>query len=516
MITTKRSKITTKSLALILGLILGSFVRLTPVISASFPIKDGGLFSVFIDEILNNRFSLPTFIHYNDLSIPFAYPPLSFYLSAILSFSLKVSTIELVKFLPAIFSILTIPMFHWLASRVLDHDRQVCFATLSFALLPTAIDFMIVGGGLPRALGYIFALLALGQTWLLFAHTSQRHLLWSILWTSLTFLTHPVVAKFLVYSLIVIFLYKGHTKNGVGYLFGIICGAVLLTSPWWLMVITHHGIAPFFNAIQATPQSWTSYLAAFLFMQTNEPYLHLQGLIALIGIFVCLSRRNYWLPTWLAAVFVFEPRLVASYCILPTSLLVGTGLDFLTASLNTPNSTHNSLSSLNKNHLSSTSKIMLGFFLLYALISAYIAAPRQYLSNGNRQAMAWIKDNLPANSQFLIISGINGPGEDYISEWFPVLSGSTSLATPQGKEWLSGNEFVKLWQNHDQLQDCRAKDVSCVENWAVENKKVFNYIYLTKLSENGNIIRKSLTDSGYKILFENLESIVLIPQQKSQ
>lgn len=504
MFNTKRSKITAKSLALLLGLILGSFVRLTPVISASFPIKDGGLFSVFVDEILNNRFSLPMFIPYNDLTIPFAYPPLSFYLSAILSFSLNISTIELIKFLPVIFSILTIPAFHWLASTVLESDRQVCFATLSFALLPTAIDFMIVGGGLPRSLGYIFALLALGQTWLLFTRTNQRHLLWSILWTSLAFLTHPVVAKFLVYSLVVIFLSKGRTKNGMGYLFGIICGAALLTSPWWLIVISRHGIAPYFNALQAIPQSWTSYLAVFLFMQTNEPYLHIQGLIALIGIFVCLSRRNYWLPTWLAAVFIFEPRLVASYSILPTALFVGTGLDFLIASLNPPNATHNSLSSLNKNPLSPTSKIMLGFFLLYALVSAYIAAPRQYLSVNNRQAMAWIKDNLPANSQFLIISGINGPGEDYISEWFPVLSDSTSLATPQGREWFSGNEFVKLWQNHDKLQGCREKDVSCVENWGKENNGEFSYVYLYK-STKMNTINASLKSSGFQVIFENSE-----------
>lgn len=465
-------------IALVLGLILGGFIRLSPALSADFPIKDGGLFSVFIDEIPNNHFVLPAFIPYNGLTIPFAYPPLSFYLTAILSFLFKISSIELIKILPSIFAVLTIPAFYWLASTILESELLVCYATLSFALLPTAIDFMIVGGGLPRSLGYLFAMLALGQTWRLFTRTGKHHLVWSILWTSLTFLTHPVVAKFLLFSMVMIFLFKGRTKIGLGYIIGIACGAILLSSPWWLLVISRHGFSPIFNASQAAPQSWTSYLAAFLFMQTNEPYLHLQGLIALIGIFVCLSRRNYWLPTWLAAIFVFEPRLVASYSILPTALLVGTGLDFLIASLNPPNATHNSLSALNIPPLSVTSKIMLGFFLLYTLISAFIAAPRQYLSTGNREAMQWIRNNLPSGSQFLVISEIYGPGEDFISEWFPVLTNSISLTTPQGMEWISGSEFIGLWQNHDRLQACGETDTICLDDW--EKSYEADYFYIIK------------------------------------
>lgn len=520
-IETKNIKLTPKSFALVLGLILGGFIRLAPVLSASFPIKDGGLFSVFIDEILNNHFSLPNSIAYNGLTIPFAYPPLSFYLTAILSLVLNISSIELIKLLPALFSILTIPAFYWLASTFLESDRQVCFAVLSFALLPTAVDFMIVGGGLPRSLGYLFAMLALQQTWLLFTHSDQqRHLGWSILWTSVTFLTHPVVAKFLIYSLVVIFLFKGRSRRGLFQLAGIGFGAVLLTSPWWLTVISRHGISPFFNAMQAAPQSWTSYLAAFLFMQTNEPYLHIQGLLALIGIFFCLNKRIFWLPSWLALVFFLEPRLVASYAILPTALLVGVGLDLLVKSLSTHKDVnHETLESISDtpgsgNSLIQASKIMLGFFLVYAIVSAFISAPRQFLSVDNREAMMWIKNNLPANSQFLVISGINGPGEDYISEWFPVLTGSTSLATPQGMEWISGRDFSRLWQNHDQLQTCGGREVVCLEEWAEENQEQLQFVYLNKSLDGTEFIENSLDESGFDKVFENDEVTVFSYNQK--
>lgn len=503
-----------KTFALGLGLILGGFVRLEPVLSAAFPLKDGGLFFTFIDQIQQNQFSLPHAIAYNGLTIPFAYPPLSFYVSAFISSLFNISTIELLKFLPAIFSILTIPVFYFFASTILESERQVCFAVISFALLPTAIDFMIVGGGLPRSLGYVFAILALQQTWRLFTQSHRRHLIWSVFWTGLTILSHPVVAKFLVYSSVLIFLFKGRTRKGFTNLLGIAVGAALLTSPWWLLVISRHGIAPYLNAIQAAPQSWVSYLAVFLFMQTNEPYLHIQGILALFGIFACLNSRKFFLPAWMGSVFLLEPRLVASYAIIPTALLAAAGIDTLVTSMNSKINKDCDISNeylkppKENANLTLVSKFMLGFFLIYGLVSAYISAPRQYLSAENIAAMTWIKNHVPAGSNFLVISGINGAGEDYISEWFPALSGSASLATPQGWEWLSSIHFINLWKNYDLLQNCIQYEAGCLEDWAIDNQVRFKYVYLDKSSAKMKFLNKSLKEQGYKSVFDNSGVII--------
>ncbi len=513
----RRITLTSKNFALLLGLILGGFIRWEPVLTATFPIKDGGLFFVFISEIQQNQFSLPTVIAYNGLSIPFAYPPLSFYLTAIISFLIKIPSFELIKILPAIFSIVTIAAFYWLASTILESDRQVCFAVISFSLLPTAVDFMIVGGGLPRSIGYFFALLALRQIWLLFTQYNKTHLGWSILWTGLTFLSHPVVAWFLVYSMAVIFLFTSRTRKGLLHLLWVALGVILLTSPWWLLVISRHGITPFLNVSQAAPQSWTSYLAAFLFMQTNEPYLHIQGFLALIGLFVCLNNKKFILPSWLAAVFLLEPRLVASYTIIPAALLVGIGIDFLAKSLSlltingrtTPDQSN--VTFPDSYSLTKVSKIMLGFFLTYAIVSAFVSTPRQYLSTENREAMAWIKNNLPQGSNFLVISGIYGAGEDYVAEWFPVLTDSVSLSTPQGMEWFPNRLFATRWQSHDRLQECVNKDVGCLDEWAKNINTKFSYVYISKIQDPhiGMPLLINLThDPNYTMVFENREVVI--------
>jgi len=108
----KSSTLDAKSMALLLALVLGGFVHLEPVLSAKFPLKDGGLFFTFINALLQNHFSFPDTISYNGLSIPFVYPPLSFYISALVSSLFHIPVIDLLRILPAVFSILTIVAFY--------------------------------------------------------------------------------------------------------------------------------------------------------------------------------------------------------------------------------------------------------------------------------------------------------------------------------------------------------------------------------------------------------------------
>ena len=56
------------------ALILGSIVRLIPVLGSDFPINDGGLFAAMIDDLVRHGPSLPRVVDYNGGDIPFAYP----------------------------------------------------------------------------------------------------------------------------------------------------------------------------------------------------------------------------------------------------------------------------------------------------------------------------------------------------------------------------------------------------------------------------------------------------------
>jgi hypothetical protein len=142
---------------------------------------------------------------------------------------------------------------------------------------------------------------------------------------------------------------------------------------------------------------------------------------------------------------------------------------------------------------------ILAFLLFYALVSAYIASPKQALSEEHREAMAWVRNQTPLEGRFLVLSGIEGPGMDLIAEWFPALSGRTSVSTPQGREWVVGNDFVRLWQRHAGLQTCASKTIDCVETWEQLERTNFEYIYLniTPFALTTDLLATSLAQSSH-------------------
>ena len=85
-----------------LAVLLGAFLYLYPPYLAGFPINDGGLFYTMMRAIQANGFRLPETIHYNGLNIPFAYPPLGFYVGAALSTVLHVDPLLVLRWFPAI------------------------------------------------------------------------------------------------------------------------------------------------------------------------------------------------------------------------------------------------------------------------------------------------------------------------------------------------------------------------------------------------------------------------------
>ena len=70
-------------LVFLLSVLVGAFMRFNPTLLAGFAINDGGMFAVMVDDLKASHYILPAFTTYNHLNIPFAYPPLGFYLGRI-------------------------------------------------------------------------------------------------------------------------------------------------------------------------------------------------------------------------------------------------------------------------------------------------------------------------------------------------------------------------------------------------------------------------------------------------
>jgi Dolichyl-phosphate-mannose-protein mannosyltransferase len=175
----------------ILATIFGGFVRLYPAMIAGFPINDGGLFVAMIEAIKINGLKLPLYFQYNRLNIPFAYPPLAFFIGALLSNLWHLSPIDIVRWLPGIVSVGTVPAFFYLSNSILNSSYQAGLATLAFAFTPRTFTWAIMGGGLTRSFGLLFLLLSLGYIYRLFKEHDRKYLFAAILFCALVVLSHP-------------------------------------------------------------------------------------------------------------------------------------------------------------------------------------------------------------------------------------------------------------------------------------------------------------------------------------
>ena len=127
-----------------------------------------------------------------------------------------------------------------------------------------------------------------------------------------------------------------------------------------------------------------------------------------------------------------------------------------------------------------------------------------------RDAMAWVAQNTPQASRFLVLTGESSL-TDPLSEWFPALTGRVSLVTVQGHEWTLDSPLLENLRTYNQAQACLNKDLSCLSRWD------FDYVYIRKIkpmpegyvAERPNILNVSLRGSqDYRIIFENEAAVI--------
>lgn len=467
---------------------------------SSFVLNDGGLFYQMILDLLNNHYALPTFTAYNHASLPFAYPPLAFYLYAGLHQVSNIPLLTLMQILPAIVSTLTVPAFYLLASDLLNDKTQAALASLAFALLPRTFDWLIMGGGTTRSLGLLFALLAIRQIYLLFTKPNRRAILFTILLSTLVVCTHPEATVHVIIAAAVIYIWKDRSAQSTYRAAIVASGTLLISSPWWGMILIRHGLSPFNAALTASGQDSVSFLirivALIKFDFTNEPYLQLLAVIGLIGLFILISQRNYAFPVWLVLMGLIEPRGGALYMMVPLSLSAGVALDQVIPST--------------EEKVRSWARVALGgFCLLYGTINATSITTKIReqitLTEDDRSAFAWVEANTPSDAKFLLVTQ-RLPLNDAISEWFPALTGRISLATVFGYEWVNGGLFTQRIAVYEDLQACANQGLTCLEAWGKENDSSWSYIYLCLPTQAGgqhpSLAEQLEASSEYQLLYE--------------
>src|SRR5215212_9943610 len=312
-------------LILIFAIALGTFLRFNPTLLAGFAINDGGMFAVMVDDLKASHYHLPAFTSYNHLQIPFAYPPLGFYLGRIAADLFGLSAAQTLRWVPAFFASLSVPAFYWLALWLLKNKYHAAISTLFFALMPRALSWYVMGGGLTRSPGQLFMLLTLATVVRLYQENRRTDIFLAGLFGALAVMSHPEAAVHTFVS--ALFLWIMLSRKRTSFLNSLLVGLVVLvlSAPWWATVLHYHGIDPLLKGA-ATGQKALAVFHLLFFVFTEEPYATVIAVLGLIGIAHQLLHKKYLLPLWMAIPFFVEGRSAAGPAAIPLAMLAAIGL----------------------------------------------------------------------------------------------------------------------------------------------------------------------------------------------
>ena len=478
-------------------------VRLRYVLAGDFPLNDGGMFYVMTREVLDSGFRLPMFTDYNGLHLPFAYPPLGFYLAALLSRLTGSDPLLWMRIVPFTFSVAAVAAGWLLARAVLSESRLAAAAGLALAVQPEAFAWQLMGGGLTRAPGYFFALCTLYLFWRALRAGGMRYAVLAGVSAALTVLSHLEAAYFVALSCLLFLVVCGITGARLRRAVVAAVVAGVGVAPWLLVVVQAHGLAPFRHAGETGRVAGALWAAGALLLGqlTREPFFPLILAFALLGVLTVWRTPWRWLPLWLVTVWVLMPRGGHIYASAPLALLAAVGAVWglgRVMSMSEPPAPSPPLESQAGRAMlpSRLAGVLAAYAILAALLSGPVAlAP---LPGAERQAMQWIRGETAPVAQFLVVTGfgvdttrgrgggldgLRGWGLDRGAEWFPALTGRMAPATPQGREWQP--DFSGAVERYFALQQCALRDGRCLIEWADHYAPAARYVYIPKEPPSG-------------------------------
>ena len=487
------------------AILFGSLVRLYPVWAAGFPVNDGGMFYRIVQDLIDSGFRIPMYTTYNQLQIPFAYPPLPFYLAGGLHLVLRIPILEIIRWLPAFFSILTIPAFFWLARVLLVDEKKAAVATLFFAFLPRSFEWLIMGGGLTRAPATLFFLLFVGYLIRVFRDQDRKAIVYAVLSGGVILLTHPERSLHALTSAMLFFVFFVRTKRGLVDAFLVGLGVALVSTPWWAVDLARYGWGPLWQANQAGGER-ALFWSPLLLLNFTDETIAFTALLSVIGMMFEISNRRWLLPAWAVLPFLTDPRSAPHIAPIQFSMLAAIALiDVILPALMPKHDPENLLDGR-------AGKTVVSYFLILGLVNGLLNAftlASVHLSAEERDALTWISEQVPSSGHaFLIYPRESDAALSPLLEWFPALTSQTSLSTYQGREWLNGRlHSDAFFEAREVWLACGDQDETCLEAWMRSSGGTVEYILFSSKEPQGfKRLALSLKSSpNYELIYQNAE-----------
>lgn len=463
-----------------LGIGLGTGLLVVAIYLATnpYPAYGAGLYMQIADEIGTHGYDLPAQIPgYTADGVPFAYPPLQFYVLAAL-LDLGADPVALARLLPSVGYISSLVPMYLFARDYTDSRPAGAAASVAVAVNPQLIQWHLSAGGVVRAFALLYALTAVYAGYRMFETGSKRSLAVGTVFFGATVLSHPTYTLFVVVSYLVLWATRDRSKDGfvAGAVVGL--GGAVIASPWLVWVLTTHSVGAF-GAAAGTHGGIGGGIPTVL-NGTSFTLLPLAG-----AVYLSVARRDTFLLAWtvVAELLFAQPRfvfLVGAFVVAVVGVDLGRRSELLDGQVT---------ETIDKRTALAAGCLVLGAAIGGAYISHEMTistdpSTPQFLDSDDAEAMTWIAGETPPDATFVVVGDA--------AEWLPALTERTILIGPWGVEWRDPKLYERQLTAFESVSGCQS--ATCVETVEATVDVSPEYVYVPK--SKYTIRGKSTTQFG--------------------
>lgn len=451
---------------IVLILLAGSFLRVYHLFRIDFshePFRLGGLFTALSEQIAQNGFKFPiTIPYYSEGGIPFAYPPLGFYIEAVFLKLFPEQQVAIANLLPPLVSVLTLLLAYLALEGIFpNREKYVLTGLFAYAFLANAFSNQIEAAGLAESFGSLALLLYFASVFYYRNGPTKIKAVLTGLSLGLCILSSPgsaIGAAMLSILLAaeILIQQKGSLSAFLEDTIIVTTGA-LVSAPYWLTVMLNHGrgffilpvLAQYQNAGKA-PFGLALFNKLADFSVTDSTGAFFWNIVIFLGILWLLVHRKPAIPLAFLTLFSI-PREGVWLIAFPAALLFVYGfadvlLPLVDPALETPPDFKKYV------WIGAITLVMLGLAAQsFGLVNALIADQQWKLTRiqfeGIKNAAAYI----PPSAKVIVL------GNDAVLEWSPYLLEREVINTKFGLEWRP-DKLEKINLFNEKLQTAKNWD----------------------------------------------------------
>lgn len=477
------------------GLAAGLIAIAVYLATNPYPAYGAGLYVKIASEIVAHGYTPPAHVPgYTAEGVPFAYPPLQFYLLAVL-LDLGADPVGVARVLPSVAVLAALVPTYLLARDYAGSRPGGAAAAVTVALTPQLLQWHVSAGGVVRAFAFCYALTAIYAGYHVFVTGSRRAVTVGLLGFAATVLTHPTYALFVVVSYLLLWAIRDRSADGFGRGAVVGLGGLALATPWFAWAVATHG-PDVYVAASGTHGGVGGGLATLV----GGPSL---ALLPLAGAaYLLIVNRDTFIAAWAVAVELLfaQPRFtfaVGAVVLAAVGVDVARRLDVLAGRV----AGVDRRAALAAVCLVAAS-VAGGAYLTHEMTLTTDPSMPAFLDREAVDAMVWAAGETPPDATFVVLGDA--------AEWFPALTGRTILVGPWGVEWRSAAAYDRHLEAYETVSRCHSAD--CVESTTAQFGERPDYVYLPKgqytvrgksVVAFGTLERSFEQSSGWERAYEN-------------